>query len=80
MLYIKDIMHIHIQMKAENIYMASIYMYARLGLGFYGPYMCIYGDIEACVQSGAYTSTMAWILLLSPESMSSAYVGKLSLE
>ena len=36
-------------MKAANIYMASIYMYARLGLGLYGPYICIYAsyDIEA---------------------------------
>ena len=40
-------------MKAENIYMGSIYMYARLVLGVYGPYTCIYTDIEACMQSGA---------------------------
>ena len=40
-------------MKAENIYMAYIYMYKRLGLGLYGPYICIYGDMEACAQSGA---------------------------
>ena len=41
-------------MKAANIYIAPIYMYARLGLGVYGPYTCIYADIEACTQSGAY--------------------------
>ena len=46
-------MYIHMQMKAANIYMAYIYMYARLGLGVYGPYTCIYTDIEACAQSGA---------------------------
>ena len=59
MVFAKDIMHIHIQIKAENIYIASIYMYARLGLGVYGPYTCIYGEIEACAQSGAniYTYT-----------------------
>ena len=51
--YAKDIMHIHMQMKAANIYMAYIYMNAGLGLGVYGPYTCIYGDIEACAQSGA---------------------------
>ena len=33
--------------------MGSIYMYARLGLGVYGPYTCIYTEIEACVQSRA---------------------------
>ena len=53
MVYANDKVHIHIQMKAANIYMGSIYMYARLGLGLYGPYICIYGDIEACTQSGA---------------------------
>ena len=53
MVYANDIMHIHIQIKAENIYMASIYMYSRLGLGLYGPYIGIYADIEACTQSGA---------------------------
>ena len=53
MVYANDIMHIYIQIKAENIYMASIYMYARLGLGIYGPYTCICTDIEACTQSGA---------------------------
>ena len=42
MVYANDIMHIHIQMKAANIYIASIYMYARLGLDVYGPYTCIY--------------------------------------
>ena len=53
MVYAKDIVHIHMQMKEENIYMAYIYMYSRLVLGVYSPYTCIYGDIEACVQSGA---------------------------
>ena len=50
MVYANDKVHIHIQMKAENIYMGSIYMYARLVLGVFGPYTCIYTDIEACVQ------------------------------
>ena len=40
-------------MKAANIYMESIYMYARLGLSVYGPYTCIYTDIEVCMQSRA---------------------------
>ena len=53
MVYANDIMHINIQMKAANIYMAPMYIYARLGLGLYGPYICIYADIEACAQSGA---------------------------
>ena len=55
MAYANDIMHSHIQMKAENIYKASIYMYARLVLGVYGPYTYtfIYANIEACTQSGA---------------------------
>ena len=53
MVYAKDIVHIHMQMKEANIYMAYIYMYARLGLGIYGPYTCIYGEIEACTQSRA---------------------------
>ena len=53
MVYAKDIMHTHMQMKAANIYMAYIYMYASLVLGVYGPYTCIYGDIKACAQSGA---------------------------
>ena len=53
LIYAKDIVHIHMQMKAANIYMAYIYMYARLVLGVYSPYTCIYGDIEACAQSGA---------------------------
>ena len=53
MVYTNNIMHVHIQIKAENIYIAYIYMYARLVLGLYGPYICIYGDIEACMQSGA---------------------------
>ena len=35
-------MHINIQMKAGNIYMAPIYMYARLLLGIYGPYIYTY--------------------------------------
>ena len=53
MVYANDKVHIHIQRKADNIYMGSIYMYARLGLGVYGPYTCIYPEIEACMQSGA---------------------------
>ena len=53
MVYAKDIVHIHNQMKAENVNMESIYMYTRLGMGVYGPYICIYTDIEAHVQSGA---------------------------
>ena len=53
MAYVNDIMHIYIQMKAENRYKASIYMYEKLGLGVYGPYTYIYADIEACTQSRA---------------------------
>ena len=53
MVYVNDKVHIHMQMKAENIYMVYIYMYSRLVLGVYGPYTCIYTNIEACVQSGA---------------------------
>ena len=53
MVYVSDIMHINTQMKAENIYMASIYMYKRLQLGLYSSYIGIYADIEACVQSRA---------------------------
>ena len=53
MVYANDKVHIHKQIKAANIYMGSIYMYTRLGLGVYGPYTCIYTDIEACMQSGA---------------------------
>ena len=37
----------------EHIYGIHIYMYERLGLGVYGPYICIYPEIEACLQSGA---------------------------
>ena len=44
--YVAEIMHDNIQMKAENIYMVSIYMYARLGLGIYGPYIYIDMDID----------------------------------
>ena len=36
-----DIMHKNNQMKAANIYMAPIHMYARLGLGLYSPYVSI---------------------------------------
>ena len=64
MVYAKDIMHIHIQMKAANIYMGSIYMYARLGLGVYSPYTCIYGEIEACAQSGANIYIYIYIYML----------------
>ena len=53
MVYTNNIMNTHIQVKAENLYMASIYMYTRLGLGLYGPYIGIYADIEACAQSRA---------------------------
>ena len=49
MVYANDKVHIHIQMKAENIYMGSIYMYSRLVFGVYSPYTCIYTDIEACM-------------------------------
>ena len=44
-------MHIHNQMKAENIYMEPIYMNSRLVLGVYSPYTCMYPEIEACMQS-----------------------------
>ena len=40
-IYAKNKMHINIQVKAENIYIAPIYMYARLELGVYGPYTYI---------------------------------------
>ena len=53
MVYANDKVHIHIQIKAANIYMGSIYMYARLVLGVYSLYTCIYTDIEACVHSWA---------------------------
>ena len=52
-IYTNDKVHIHIQMKAANIYMGSIYMNTRLGLGVYSPYICIYSDIETCTQIGA---------------------------
>ena len=41
MVYANDIMHKNSQIKAENIYMATIYMYARLGLGVYSLYIYI---------------------------------------
>ena len=53
MVYANDIMHISIQIKAENTNIEFIYMYKRLGLGLYDPYICIYADIEACTQSRA---------------------------
>ena len=53
MVYANNKEHIHNQIKAENIYMGSIYMYSRLVLGVYGPYICIYSDTEACAQNGA---------------------------
>ena len=62
-IYAKDKMHINIQIKAENIYMASIYMYTRLVLGSYGLYICIYADIEACTQSGANIYTYIYTRL-----------------
>ena len=42
-------------MKAENTYMASIYMYRRLVLGLYGSYtyIYIYANMEPCTQSRA---------------------------
>ena len=43
-------MHIHIQIKAANIYIGFIYMYSRLVLVIYGPYIGIYADIEAYTQ------------------------------
>ena len=55
-------MHINIQIKAKKIYMAPIYMYTRLRLGLYGPYICIYTDIEACTQSRAYVYIYIYIL------------------
>ena len=64
MVYAKDIMYIHIQIKAANIYMGSIYMYARLGLNVYGPYTCIYPKIEACTQSGANIYIYIYVYML----------------
>ena len=52
-LYGDYIMHHISQGKAVNIYIASMYMYARFVLGIHGPYICIYSDLEACTQSGA---------------------------
>ena len=51
MIYTDYIMHEISQMKTVNIYMVPIYMYAKLGLGVYGPYIYIYiyNDLEACV-------------------------------
>ena len=34
-------MHIDIQIKAANLYIAPICMYSRLGVGLYGPYTYI---------------------------------------
>ena len=48
-----------------------IYMYARLRLGSYGPYICIQTDIEACTQSGAYIYIYTWILV--PKAKSSTH-------
>ena len=53
-IYANDIMHINGQKKAENIFIASIYMYLRLILGVYNPYTRICNDLEACTQSVAY--------------------------
>ena len=52
-IYTNEIIYHGGQMKAANIYRAPIYMYARLGLGLYGLYICIYTDLEAFTQSGA---------------------------
>ena len=63
MVYANDIMHIHIQIKAENIYMVSIYMYSRLGVGLYGPYIGIYADIEC---NGQYRGVCQYASLWEP--------------
>ena len=68
MVYAKDKVHIHNQIKAANIYMGSIYMYERLGLGVYGLYTCIYTDIEACAQSGANIYIYIYVYLYTLES------------
>ena len=64
-----DKMYNNSQMKAEYIYIyiyiyrALIYMYERLGLGFYGPYICMYTNLEACARRGADTYIRIYIYL-----------------
>ena len=55
-------------MKAENVYMTSIYMYSRFRLGVYGPYTRIYADIKACTQSGANIYIYIYIYIYTLES------------
>ena len=42
MVYANYIVHDNGQIKAKNIYIIPIYMYAMLGLDIYGPYIYIY--------------------------------------
>ena len=48
-----DVMHIDSQIKAENIYIAPIYMYTRLRLGVYRLYIYVQSNTKACAQSTA---------------------------
>ena len=47
-------MHKISQIKVVKIYIASIYIYTRLGLGIYDPYIYIYNDIKALVKLFRY--------------------------
>ena len=42
MIFTAYIMHDNILPKSENIYMIPEYRYVRLGMGAYGPHICIY--------------------------------------
>ena len=52
-IYANDKVHNNSQMKAANIYIAPIYMYARFRLGVYSLYICKYTYLEAYAQSRA---------------------------
>ena len=66
-IYKAEIIYVKCQIKAENTYIVPIYKYIRLGLGIYSPYICIYRNLEACIQSAAnlniyiYTHTRIWV-------------------
>ena len=50
-IYPNDIMYNNGQIKAEKIYMAPIYIHARLELGVYSQYTYTESDLEAYAQS-----------------------------
>ena len=52
-MYADYTMHVISQVKPLNLYRASIYMYERLILGLYIPYICICNDLEAYTQCRA---------------------------